>query len=54
MTVDGVYWCVVSLIRGTARGKMWAALSGTFCIGNSDGNAAHTLLRAALRYILVW
>jgi hypothetical protein len=33
---------------------MWAALSGTFCIENKDGNAAHILPRAVLQYIFVW
>jgi hypothetical protein len=33
---------------------MWAALSGTFCIENQDGNAAHILPRAVPQYIFVW
>jgi hypothetical protein len=39
-------------IRSTARGKMWVALSGTLCIENYVGNAAHNLPRALLQYIL--
>jgi hypothetical protein len=38
----------------TARAKMRAALSGTFCIENLDGNAAHILPRAVLQNIFVW
>jgi hypothetical protein len=41
-------------IRSTARGKMWAALSCTFCIGRLNVNAAHILPRAVLQYIFVW
>jgi hypothetical protein len=38
----------------TARGKLWAALCGTFCIENQNGNAARFFPRAALQYSFVW
>jgi hypothetical protein len=42
------------LIRSTARGKQWAALCGTFCMENYDGNAGHFFPRAVLQYMFVW
>jgi hypothetical protein len=44
----------ISPIQSTARVKKWAALCGTFCTGNHDGNAAHIFPRAVLQYIFGW